>query len=72
MHKIFSSCVFVNFVAMAALQGENDKLLLAARKVRRATSTEFVISLSSDDFSRASSTYIGKLRHVSFYFLSEF
>ncbi|KAH7682756.1 Tub family proteins protein [Dioscorea alata] len=45
-----------------ALQGENDKLLLAARKVRRATSTEFVISLSSDDFSRASSTYIGKLR----------
>ncbi|XP_073000570.1 tubby-like F-box protein 5 [Typha latifolia] len=45
-----------------SLQGENDKLLLAARKVRRATSTDFVISLASDDFSRASSTYIGKLR----------
>ncbi|XP_039143002.1 tubby-like F-box protein 5 [Dioscorea cayenensis subsp. rotundata] len=45
-----------------ALQEENDKLLLAARRVRRATCTEFVISLSPDDFSRASSTYIGKLR----------
>ncbi|XP_008784902.1 tubby-like F-box protein 5 isoform X2 [Phoenix dactylifera] len=43
-------------------QGENDKLLLAARKNRHATSTEFVISLASDDFSRASSSYIGKLR----------
>ncbi|XP_072983816.1 tubby-like F-box protein 5 isoform X1 [Typha latifolia] len=45
-----------------SVQGENDKLLLAARKVRRATSTDFVISLASDDFSRASSAYIGKLR----------
>ncbi|XP_020097523.1 tubby-like F-box protein 5 [Ananas comosus] len=45
-----------------SLQGENEKLLLAARKIRRATSTDFVISLASDDFSRASSTYIGKLR----------
>lgn len=45
-----------------ALPEENDKLLLAARKIRRATSTEFVVSLSSDDFSRANSTYIGKLR----------
>ncbi|KAF5198394.1 Tubby-like f-box protein [Thalictrum thalictroides] len=45
-----------------ALLGENGKLLLAARKVRKATSTEFVISLVVDDFSRVSSTYIGKLR----------
>ncbi|XP_058092074.1 tubby-like F-box protein 5 [Magnolia sinica] len=45
-----------------ALLGENGKLLFAARKFRRATSTEFVISLASDDFSRASNTYIGKLR----------
>ncbi|KAI3903173.1 hypothetical protein MKW98_031827 [Papaver atlanticum] len=45
-----------------ALLGENGKLLFAARKVRRATSTDFVISLVSDDFSRASNTYIGKLR----------
>lgn len=45
-----------------ALTVENGKLLLAARKIRRATSTDFVISLVSDDFSRASNTYIGKLR----------
>ncbi|ONK81252.1 uncharacterized protein A4U43_C01F27030 [Asparagus officinalis] len=45
-----------------SIQGENDKLLLAARKIRRATSTDFVISLSCDDFSRSSSTYIGKLK----------
>ncbi|OVA07048.1 Tubby [Macleaya cordata] len=45
-----------------ALLGENGKLLFAARKVRRATSTDFVISLVAGDFSRASNTYIGKLR----------
>ncbi|XAR73856.1 hypothetical protein NMG60_11007964 [Bertholletia excelsa] len=41
---------------------ENDKLLLAAKKIRRATCVDFVISLVADDFSRASNTYVGKLR----------
>jgi len=45
-----------------SLNVENDKLLLAARKVRRATRTSFVISLASDDFSHSSSTYVGKLK----------
>jgi len=36
--------------------------LLAARKIKRATSTDYVISLVSDDFSRASTAYVGKLR----------
>ncbi|XP_009380364.2 tubby-like F-box protein 5 [Musa acuminata AAA Group] len=45
-----------------SLHGQNDKLLLAARKIRRATSTDFVISLTTDDFSRASSSYVGKVR----------
>ncbi|XP_074558854.1 tubby-like F-box protein 5 [Curcuma longa] len=45
-----------------SLRKQNDKLLLAARKIRRATSTDFVISLAPDDFSRASRTYIGKAR----------
>lgn len=49
---------------IAALHGQNDKLLLAARKIRRATSTDFVISLTTDDFSRASSSYVGKVRQV--------
>ncbi|KAG8072033.1 hypothetical protein GUJ93_ZPchr0006g40895 [Zizania palustris] len=45
-----------------SLHGENDKLLLAARKIRRAARTSFVISLVSDDFSQSSSTYVGKLK----------
>ncbi|KAH9663115.1 Tubby-like F-box protein 5 [Citrus sinensis] len=40
----------------------SDKLLLAARKIRRATCTDFVISLAANDFSRASNSYVGKLR----------
>uniref|UniRef100_A0A2P2KLW2 Tubby-like F-box protein n=3 Tax=Rhizophora mucronata TaxID=61149 RepID=A0A2P2KLW2_RHIMU len=43
-------------------ESETDKLLLAARKVRRAMCRDFIISLAADDFSRASSTYVGKLR----------
>jgi len=45
-----------------ALAGDMSKLLLAARKIRRATSTEFLISLAPVDFSRGSNNYIGKLR----------
>ncbi|XP_042494212.1 tubby-like F-box protein 5 [Macadamia integrifolia] len=45
-----------------ALLGENGKLLFAARKIRRAAGTDFVISLDANDFSRASNTYVGKMR----------
>lgn len=45
-----------------ALSGDVSKLLLAARKIRRATSTHFVVSLAADEFSRGSNTYVGKLR----------
>uniref|UniRef100_A0A1J3HHW7 Tubby-like F-box protein 6 n=1 Tax=Noccaea caerulescens TaxID=107243 RepID=A0A1J3HHW7_NOCCA len=45
-----------------ALSGDKSKLLLSAKKVRRATGAEFVVSLSGNDFSRSSSNYIGKLR----------
>ncbi|KAK1549883.1 hypothetical protein Q3G72_009507 [Acer saccharum] len=45
-----------------ALSGDMSKLLLAARKVRRATSTDFLISLVGNDFSRTSNNYVGKLR----------
>ncbi|MBA0747163.1 hypothetical protein Gogos_004093 [Gossypium gossypioides] len=41
---------------------ELSKLLLAAKRVRRATGTDFVISLVGDDFSRSSNKYVGKLR----------
>ncbi|XAR57908.1 hypothetical protein NMG60_11026211 [Bertholletia excelsa] len=50
------------YFGLAPSENENDKMLLAAKKVRRATSTDFVISLAADDFSRASNAYIGKLK----------
>ncbi|KAL8145026.1 tubby-like F-box protein 5 [Apium graveolens] len=45
-----------------ALAGEASKLLLTAKKIRRATKTDFVISLLANDFSQASEAYVGKLR----------
>ncbi|KAK6939482.1 F-box domain [Dillenia turbinata] len=45
-----------------ALSGDISKLLLVAKRVRRATSTYFVISLVADDFSQTSNAYVGKLR----------
>ncbi|PSS31330.1 Tubby-like F-box protein [Actinidia chinensis var. chinensis] len=45
-----------------ALSGNASKLLLAAKKIRRATKTYFLMSLAADDFSQASNKYIGKLR----------
>ncbi|KAF4383319.1 hypothetical protein F8388_009350 [Cannabis sativa] len=50
-------------------ESERHKLLLAAKKIRRTTNTDFVISLVSDDFSRTSSKYVGKLRQVKSNFL---
>ncbi|KAI6695702.1 hypothetical protein NL676_023412 [Syzygium grande] len=40
---------------------EDGKFLLAARKLRRPTCTDYIISLNPDDMSKGSSTYIGKL-----------
>ncbi|CAN0919327.1 Tubby-like F-box protein 2 [Linum grandiflorum] len=42
--------------------GQNDKLLLAAKRIRRTTCTDFIISLVANDFSRSSNNYIGRLR----------
>ncbi|KDO75054.1 hypothetical protein CISIN_1g0164722mg [Citrus sinensis] len=45
-----------------SLTNDDGKFLLAARKCRRATCTDYIISLHSDDMSKGSSTYLGKLR----------
>lgn len=50
------------YLGLTATLGESGKFLLAARKVRRATSADYVVSLNADDMSRGSSTYVGKLR----------
>ncbi|KAM5576131.1 tubby-like F-box protein 5 [Rosa sericea] len=57
-----ATSTFYLYFGLVPAEGVRDKLLLAAKRIRRATSTEFVISLVADDFSRASSTYVGKLR----------
>ncbi|CAI9778501.1 unnamed protein product [Fraxinus pennsylvanica] len=45
-------------------QASNDdgKFLLIARRCRRPTYTDYIISLNADNVSKGSSTYIGKLR----------
>lgn len=50
------------YCGLVPSENESDKLLLAAKKVRRATCTDFIISLVANDFSRANNTYVGKLR----------
>ncbi|KAF7803666.1 tubby-like F-box protein 8 [Senna tora] len=47
---------------IAALIVEYGKFLLSAKRTRRTTYTEYVISMDADNISRSSSTYIGKLR----------
>ncbi|XP_057430119.1 tubby-like F-box protein 3 [Lotus japonicus] len=41
---------------------DDGKFLLAARKCRRPTCTDYIISLHADDMSRGSNAYVGKLR----------
>ncbi|MCD7450043.1 Tubby-like F-box protein 8 [Datura stramonium] len=45
-----------------ALLVENGKFLLSAKRNRRTTCTEYIISMNADKISRSSSSYIGKLR----------
>ncbi|CAH8354915.1 unnamed protein product [Eruca vesicaria subsp. sativa] len=45
-----------------AASNDEGKFLLAAKRFRRPTCTDYIISLNSDDVSRGSTSYIGKLR----------
>lgn len=54
----------------AALLVENGKFLLSAKRTRRTTCTEYIISMDAETISRSSSTYIGKLRYD--YYLESF
>ena len=49
-------------VAYAALVVENGKFLLSAKRNRRSTCTEYVISMDADNISRSNGGYIGKVR----------
>ncbi|KAE8684482.1 Detected protein of unknown function [Hibiscus syriacus] len=61
-------CIWVSvlkdgrFFKIQPLSGDLSKQLLVAKKVRRATHTDFMIYLKGGDFSKSSNDYIGKLR----------
>ncbi|KAG6600579.1 Tubby-like F-box protein 5, partial [Cucurbita argyrosperma subsp. sororia] len=57
-----ATSTYLLYFGMVPSEVKKDKLLLAAKRIRRAAGTDFIISLAADDFSRASSTYVGKLR----------
>ncbi|XP_043721654.1 tubby-like F-box protein 3 isoform X2 [Telopea speciosissima] len=50
------------YLGLTQALSDNGKFLLAARKCRRPTCTDYIISLDADDMSKGSGTYIGKLR----------
>lgn len=45
-----------------AISGDASKLLLAAKRIKRATKTDFFISFAANDFSQTKDYYAGKLR----------
>lgn len=57
-----ATSTYLLYFGLTPSENKRTKLLLAAKKIRRATSTDFVISLLADDFSKSSNTYLGKLR----------
>ncbi|KEH20443.1 tubby-like F-box protein 5 [Medicago truncatula] len=50
---------FLLYLGLEPSNNEGNKLLLAAKKIRRS---EFVVSLAADDFSQASNKFVGKVR----------
>ncbi|KAL0388702.1 UNVERIFIED_CONTAM: Tubby-like F-box protein 6 [Sesamum radiatum] len=57
-----STQTYYLFVSLSQALADDGKFLLAARKCRRTTCTDYIISLHGDDMSKGSDTYIGKLR----------
>uniref|UniRef100_A0A7C9EZQ9 Tubby C-terminal domain-containing protein n=1 Tax=Opuntia streptacantha TaxID=393608 RepID=A0A7C9EZQ9_OPUST len=57
-----SSHTYYLFLGLSSASYDDGKFLLAARKCRRPTCTDYIISLNPEYVSKGSSTYIGKLR----------
>ncbi|KAJ4727597.1 Tubby-like F-box protein [Melia azedarach] len=57
-----SNQTYYLYLGLNQASNDDGKFLLAARKCRRPTCTDYIISLNCDDVSKGSSTYIGKLR----------
>ncbi|KAL6563848.1 Tubby-related protein 3 [Orobanche gracilis] len=50
------------YLNLSPASNDDGKFLLAARRCRRPTYTDYIISLNADDVSKGSNSYIGKLR----------
>ncbi|KAL9228122.1 hypothetical protein vseg_003734 [Gypsophila vaccaria] len=57
-----SSQTYYLFLGLNSASYDDGKFLLAARRCRRPTCTDYIISLNPEYVSKGSSTYIGKLR----------
>ncbi|XP_015891667.1 tubby-like F-box protein 3 isoform X2 [Ziziphus jujuba] len=57
-----SNQTYYLYLGLNQVSTDDGKFLLAARKCRRPTCTDYIISLNSEDVSKGSSTYVGKLR----------
>ncbi|PKU85320.1 tubby-like F-box protein 6 isoform X1 [Dendrobium catenatum] len=53
---------FYLYFSLTEALTDDGKFLLAARKCRRATCTDYLISVDADDISKGSGAYVGKLR----------
>ncbi|XP_020580644.1 tubby-like F-box protein 6 isoform X3 [Phalaenopsis equestris] len=53
---------FYLYFGLSEVLSDDGKFLLAARKCRHATCTDYLISIDADDMSKGSGAYVGKLR----------
>lgn len=60
------SFYFVSFSSLFAAFQDEGKFLLAAKRYRRGSGIEYVLSLDADDMSQGSNAYVGKIRYLSF------
>ncbi|KAI3820044.1 hypothetical protein L1987_13900 [Smallanthus sonchifolius] len=57
-----NSTYYLYLCLSTALVVENGKFLLSAKRNRRSTCTEYIISMNADNISRSNNGYIGKVR----------
>ncbi|KAK7245715.1 hypothetical protein RIF29_40564 [Crotalaria pallida] len=57
-----STQTYYLYLSLTSSLADDGKFLLAARKCRRPTCTDYIISLDADDMSKGSNTHVGKLR----------
>ncbi|KAL3531418.1 hypothetical protein ACH5RR_010740 [Cinchona calisaya] len=57
-----SNQTYYLYLSLNEDSNDDGKFLLAARRCRRPTCTDYIVSLNAEDVSKGSSTYIGKLR----------